>query len=72
MNSNVTRWVGSAPSKCDVCEATIGDKFIDGRVRGFGWATMCPTCHADIGLGLGLGIGQLFELRDGEWIKTEG
>lgn len=58
---NVT-WVGQAPEHCDIMpDRKITDAFVDGRVRGHGWATMHPDTHAAIGCGFGTGNGQLYK-----------
>lgn len=70
--STVKRWVGPAPTNCDICHESIDKTFIDGRTVYGPWANMCSACHSQVGVGLGTGKGQKYE-RDGEaWIKVEG
>jgi hypothetical protein len=68
----VKKWIGDAPTHCDVCHREIKDNFVDGRMRGASWANMCMPCHAELGVGLGLGKGQYYTRRGSEWIKVEG
>lgn len=69
-------WVGDQPTKCDLCEGSITDTFIDGRmgqVKGKGkWAIMCLECHKAEGQGLGQGKGQQYQKQDDEYIKIAG
>ena len=67
------KWFGSKPTTCNLCGESIADTFIDGSVKRVGsWAIMCPECHKKYGVGLGTGLGQLYHLKDGEWLKVEG
>jgi hypothetical protein len=58
-----------APEECQVCGEPVGDSFVDGVVRGAGWAYLCPKCHKRCGIGLGPGKGQLYVL-DGDRYHT--
>lgn len=72
MKSVTRRWMGPAPTHCDVCCKPISKTFIDGKTVYGPWANMCCECHNKIGVGLGTGKGQKYE-RDGEaWIKVTG
>ncbi len=66
-------WRGSKITTCQVCPCTITESFVDGRVKGAGWAIMCPSCFRDVGVGLGDGNGQGYceQLVEGElkWAK---
>ena len=62
-------WLGSTPTKCDLCSSNIQDEFVDGVVLhiagipgNFGWAIMCSNCHKSFGRGLGLGRGQKYKV----------
>ena len=72
MNTVTKRWMGPAPTHCDLCCAPITKVFIDGRTVHGCWANMCEACHSQVGVGLGTGKGQKYD-RDGEsWIKVAG
>lgn len=63
----------TSPVTCNICSRTIGDKFYDARVRGGGWADLCPACFRQIGNGLGTGNGQEYTKQpDGTFQKTAG
>jgi len=59
---------------CDLCKVPIDRYFVDGVVRGQGWATMCQSCHEKHGVGLGIGRGQLYQWQEKtkEFKKIEG
>ena len=63
-------WLGS--HTCDFCHKEITDILYDGKTYLGPWATMCPTCWAENGIGLGTGRGQKYEMHDGKFIKVEG
>jgi hypothetical protein len=78
-------WCGDAPKTCDMCKGPIVKAFIDGVVRGGGWACMCSTCFARHGVGVGTGRGQRYEMQQRlvrecvgadefvtEWVKVAG
>ena len=68
-------WAGVAPSSCDVCSTPINGEFIDGKVRGGGFAFMCLSCHTfGPGTGvLGIGFGQRYRKQpSGRFLKVEG
>ena len=68
----VKKWLGTVPSKCDVCGADVKQGFIDGRTKHGPWGILCGKCHKEVGVGLGTGYGQKYELQDGEYIKVAG
>lgn len=68
-------WIGSPPTRCDLCEQPILRSFVDGRVRRAGvWGHLCLSCHETDGSGLGVGRGQRYELEVAlnVWVKTAG
>ena len=56
------KWMGTVPTKCDICERPLKGKFIDGKTSMGPWANMCVSCHSHLGFGLGTGRGQLYDL----------
>jgi len=70
--STSTKWLGTAPDKCQVCGIDLSQLkyFIDGRLKINGWAIMCVGCHAQYGTGLGVGRGQKYEVKSR--LKVEG
>ena len=70
-------WLGSPIKCCNICGREIHDYFVDGDVRGRGWAILCLLCHQRVGTGTGTGKGQKYERRnkdtkDEKWVKIEG
>lgn len=65
-------WIGNPPKKCQLCHKDIVDCFIDGIMNRYHWCIMCKECHAEHGRGLGVGVGQRFEKKRGQWVKTGG
>ena len=67
-------WVGTAPTKCDICERKLLLSFVDGRTSDGRWGIMCPQCRVAEGRErLGTGLGQKFERQPGgDWVKTAG
>jgi hypothetical protein len=65
-------WVTIPPAECDICGNTIIDEFIDGKTLFGPWATMCPTCHKEHGVGCGTGKGQRYEKQGKDWVKVDG
>ena len=66
-------WVGTAPSKCDICEAELSAEFFDFKVPSVGqWANGCPACFKRQGGRLGTGLGQRYVKQDGKFIKVGG
>jgi hypothetical protein len=70
-------WMGSDPTKCQLCGKPITDEFIDGKTKFGPWAIMCWKCNMIKGPGLFdhsvTGAGQLYrkdELSE-LWIKVE-
>lgn len=59
---------------CDICQAALSNKFIDGGTIYGPWAIMCPDCHKKLGSGLGTGKGQeyTYNSKTKEWEKTNG
>ena len=68
-------WLAAVPDKCELCQAEIGDAFVDGRLLfNHLWAIMCLTCHANHGGQTGVGIGQLYQREPGteKFVKRGG
>lgn len=70
-------WVGTAPTKCNLCNADLGNWFADAKTAYGPWACMCRTCWYKQGAPFGLGLGQVWELRQrgphqGKFVKTLG
>lgn len=57
---------------CDTCNRHLDTYYIDGRMTGGTWATMCHTCHRLYGVGFGMGKGQLFKWIKNTWTKVKG
>lgn len=65
------KWIGRAPTKCQICNSVILADFVDGYCMLYGcWGIMCPDCHERHGIGFGIGKGQGYGLANGEWLKT--
>lgn len=67
------KWTGSVTT-CNLCHTTLseGKVMIDGKTQFGPWACMCESCHESKGFGLGTGLGQRYELKGEEWMKTVG
>jgi hypothetical protein len=63
------KWVGTPPTKCDLCHTDLHGTYVDGKTIAGPWAIMCGICHANIGCGLGTGRGQLYLLSTGKKIE---
>ena len=64
---------GNPPEVCDLCQKPIANVFIDGKVRGHGWANMCKACYTQYGVPLGTGGGQeWWRDPDGNFYKIDG
>jgi len=68
----VKKWMGSAITHCDLCDADIDTVFVDGKTIDGPWGILCPDCHEARGVGLGIGYGQKYEKKGKEWLKIEG
>ena len=69
---HVDAWVGTTPSRCDICKTSIITEFVDGCTRLGSWAIMDADCFARFGVGLGKGFGQRY-VREGDvFVKVEG
>jgi hypothetical protein len=58
----MSKWCGTKPVKCDVCNKQLELHFVDGATVYGPWGIMCMTCHAEVGRGLGTGCGQKYSL----------
>lgn len=57
----VRRWLGPIPA-CDFCgKPGSAEGFVDGKTKLGPWASMCPRCHAEHGVGIGQGRGQEYD-----------
>jgi hypothetical protein len=73
------RWIGTEPTTCELCGASLSDfpEFIDARVfstfhRRWLWALVCPDCLKNFGSGaLGTGHGQAYSTTP-PYTKTRG
>lgn len=66
-------WFSKKPEKCDMCQGSINNYFIDGKTVYGSWAIMHKACHSQYGVGLGTGKGQAYKLQeDGKWKKVAG
>lgn len=63
------KWLGPAPTHCDICRVKLQKEFVDGRTAFGPWAIMCNGCHRDQKIGLGTGCGQRYNLTTLEKIK---
>ena len=65
--------MGTEPTTCNICDAPITDRFVDGATRQGPWAIMCMPCVEQHGRGLGTGHGQAYsKTPDSQWIKVAG
>ena len=74
----MTRWVGSTPRECDLCEGDLGELFFDAKTRKGPWGMLCERCYTEHGIGLGVGLGQAyyrmtvdFQTGSFEWMSVE-
>lgn len=70
-----TKWLGTPPTHCDLCEGKLAQVFVDGRTNSGQWGIICPACRVQHGpRKLGTGMGQKYRLNLGtkEWDKVEG
>jgi hypothetical protein len=66
-------WMGTPPTKCDLCGKVITSTFVDGKTKSGPWGILCPSCHKSAGIGLGTGLGQQYKKQDdSRWLKTKG
>jgi hypothetical protein len=65
----IMKWESDLPFRCEVCDAILGEYFIDGSVNGGKWALMCEKCHKQHGDGLGVGKGQKYLTEDGTGVE---
>ena len=72
LKESVKMWMGSEPTKCDLCGEPLEKKFIDGKTTSGPWGMLCEDCHETHGVGLGLGRGQMYEKRGKNWVKIAG
>ncbi len=73
MDKKKVYWLSEVPAECQIIGAPIKDSFVDGKIKGSGWALMHPTTHEIYGVGLGTGRGQKYvKQTDGRWLKVEG
>lgn len=69
----MAKWMGSPPTKCDLCGRPFDKFFVDGKTRMGPWGMLCTGCHASHGIGLGTGKGQRYKrTASDEWTKVAG
>jgi len=56
------KWLGSAPTDCDLCHKPFVDVFFDAKTRFGPWGLICSKCFLTEGVGLGTGLGQKYDL----------
>lgn len=61
-------WKGPLPKKCEICDNTLRDQFVDGATAR-GWAIMCRACAKLYSYGFGLGKGQLYDAATGQKLE---
>ena len=66
----MSKWIGSKPEKCELCEKPFEKFFYDARTKWGQWGLLCLRCVERDGVGLGLGKGQKYDLATLE--KVEG
>lgn len=69
-----SKWAGKPVEKCDLCERTLMQVFVDGRMSNGQWGIMCPDCRVNQGrITLGTGLGQKYERTQAtawQWVRT--
>lgn len=68
-------WMGSIPTKCDLCNEPITDRFYDVRLplQGGMWANVDSACFVGSHAKLGIGRGQRYDKQpDGKFLCTAG
>ena len=57
------KWLGTWPADCNLCNTDLSKTgtFFDAKVKGRGWALLCPICFAIYGVGIGTGRGQEYD-----------
>jgi hypothetical protein len=64
------KWLGTPPTKCDICQAPITTEFFDARADGGRWGNFCKACFKEHTIGkLGVGFGQHYKNASGVWEK---
>jgi len=67
METQVKRWLGSLPKKCEECGGTFTDgHFYDAPSRQGPWGLLCKRCWTNGGGKLGTGFGQRYDIITGE------
>ena len=64
------KWMGKAPTHCDLCRGSIKQVFVYGRTLNGQWGIICPSCRFVYGpmkLGPGRGQKYVFNLGTKEW-----
>lgn len=73
MKNRIVKWESTPPEKCDMCKTPIVNRFYDAQLPMIGsWGCICGKCFLNYGCSLGTGQGQQYDLKNGEWIKTNG
>ena len=66
------RWMGTEPSKCDICVKENLEEFYDARTKMGQWGILCKKCFNAFGIGLGLGKGQHYVKEGQVFVKKDG
>ena len=65
-------WIGSDPSKCDLCGKEDLKEFYDAMTKMGPWGCICKKCFKTHGIGLGTGLGQYYIKEGKNFIKKAG
>ena len=62
----MTMWLGSKPTKCDICQRPFQDVFYDSTTRDGRWGLICHTCWQVENGRVGTGLAQKYDLATKE------
>ena len=65
-------WLGSDPSKCDICHKKGLRQFYDAKTKMGPWGILCKKCFKTHGVGLGMGLGQYYVKEGKNFVKKDG
>lgn len=64
------KWMGSKPTKCDICNCDVTDRFYDAKTTFGPWGILCPRCFVDYTKQkLGTGFAQRYDKHGDNWVK---
>lgn len=67
------KWMGSKPTKCNICHKPISDVMYDAKTRMGPWGILDQDCFDTYGVGLGTGLGQKYRRQvDDSFLKVGG